>query len=79
MLALTFVDVKDYDLIRQDDYVDILGFDGFNPDSKLQVRLRHADGTEDVFDVLHGYNEQQTEWVHAGSALNKIRHELHLT
>src|SRR5687768_1900877 len=79
MLALTFVNPLDYDLVRQDDYVDILGFENFNPDSNLQIRLRHADGTEDTFDVLHGYNEQQAEWVTSGSALNKIRHELHMT
>lgn len=78
MLALTFVDPSDYDKVRQDDFVDILGYENFNPDSKIQIRLRHADGTSDTFDVLHGYNEQQAEWVHAGSALNKIRHELNL-
>src|SRR5688572_3091139 len=76
MLALTFADPKSYDLVRQDDHVDILGFEEFAPDAKLQIRLRHADGTEDTFDVLHGYNEQQVEWVTAGSALNKIRYEL---
>ncbi len=78
MLALTFVNPSDYDLIRQDDYVDILGFENFNPDSQIKIRLRHADGTQNVFDVLHGYNEQQAEWVKAGSALNKIRHDLHV-
>ena len=76
MLALTFVDPKSYDLVRQDDHVDILGFEDFNPESVLKIRLRHADGTEDVFDVQHGYNAQQAEWVRAGSALNKIREEL---
>lgn len=76
MLALTFANPADYDLVRQDDLVDILGFDNFNPDSRIRIRLRHADGTEDVFDTLHGYNEQQAEWVKAGSALNKIREEL---
>ena len=78
MLALTFADPKSYDLIRQDDFVDIVGFESFSPDAKLQIRLRHTDGTEDTFDVLHGYNEQQVEWVIAGSALNKIRHELNV-
>lgn len=78
MLGLTFVNPADYDLIRQDDYVDILGFENFNPDSQLQIRLRHADGTNDILDVFHGYNEQQAEWVKAGSALNKIRHDLNV-
>jgi len=78
MLALTFVNPADYDLIRQDDYVDILGFENFNPDSQVKIRLRHADGTQDTFDVLHGYNAQQAEWVAAGSALNKIRKDLNV-
>jgi aconitate hydratase len=77
MLALTFVNPADYDLVRQDDYVDILGFENFNPDSEIKIRLRHADGTQDIFDVQHGYNAQQAEWVRAGSALNKIREGLH--
>jgi aconitate hydratase len=78
MLALTFANTADYDLIRQDDLVDILGFEDFNPFSQLKIRLRHADGTIDLFDVNHGYNHQQVEWVKAGSALNKIRHELNM-
>ena len=76
MLALTFVNPSDYDLVRQDDYVDILGFEHFNPDSDIRIRLRHVDGTEDTFSVQHGYNEQQAEWVIAGSALNKIREDM---
>jgi aconitate hydratase len=73
MLALTFANPADYDKVRQDDQVSILGFDQFAPGKPLQIRLRHSDGTTDTFDVLHSYNEQQIEWVHAGSALNKIR------
>jgi aconitate hydratase len=73
MLALTFVNPGDYDLVRQDDVVDILGFEHFNPDSSLTIRLRHADGTQDIIDVQHGYNAQQAEWVITGSALNTIR------
>lgn len=79
MLGLTFANPADYNLIRQDDYVDILGFEHFHANSNLKIRLRHADGTEDIFDVLHGYNEQQVEWVHAGSALNKIRFEFNVS
>lgn len=75
MLALTFVNPADYDLVRQDDYVDILGFENFNPEAQIKIRLRHADGTSDTFDVQHGYNDQQAEWVIAGSALNKIRED----
>jgi len=79
MLALTFINNADYDLVRQDDFVDILGYENFKPDSQIKIRLRHADGTENIFDVLHGYNSQQIEWVKAGSALNKIRQDLHVS
>ena len=77
MLGLTFVNPADYDLVRQDDLVDIIGFEHFSPEANIQIRLRHSDGTTDTFDVAHGYNEQQVEWLKAGSALNKIREELH--
>ncbi len=76
MLGLTFANPSDFDLVRQDDLVDILGFENMSPDAQLKIRLRHADGTTDTFDVLHGYNAQQVEWLKAGSALNKIREEL---
>ena len=75
MLALTFANPADYDKIRQDDKVSILGFDSFAPGKPLKIRLDHADGSSDTFDVNHTYNAQQIEWVHAGSALNKIRKE----
>lgn len=76
MLALTFANPADYDKIRQDDYVSILGFDTFAPGKPLQILLEHSDGNSETFDVNHTYNEQQIAWVHAGSALNKIREEL---
>ncbi|TNE54954.1 MAG: aconitate hydratase, partial [Bacteroidetes bacterium] len=75
MLALTFANPADYDKIRQDDKVSILGFEDFTPGKPLQIRLDHTDGTSDTFDVNHTYNKQQIEWVRAGSALNKIRQE----
>lgn len=73
MLALTFVNKADYDLVRQDDTVDILGLETFAPGKNLEVVLNHADGTTDKFEVAHTYNSQQIEWVNSGSALNKIR------
>ena len=76
MLALTFVNKDDYELIRQDDKIDLPGFDGFTPGQNLTIVLHRADGTSDQFEVAHTYNQQQIEWVRAGSALNKIREEL---
>lgn len=75
MLALTFVNPADYDLIRQDDTVDLLGFEDMKPGVNLAVLLNHADGTQDRIELAHTYNEQQIVWVRAGSALNKIRQD----
>ncbi len=76
MLAVTFVNPDDYDLIRQDDAIDVLGYEEMAPGKNLQVVLHHADGTQDSFEVKHTYNETQIEWLRAGSALNKIRRDL---
>ena len=76
MLALTFANPSDYDKVRQDDKVSILGFESFAPGKPLQIRLDHADGSSDTFAVNHSYNQQQIDWVRAGSALNLIRQEL---
>ncbi|QJX47903.1 aconitate hydratase [Hymenobacter taeanensis] len=73
MLALTFANKADYDLIEEDDTIDILGLTSFAPGQPLQVRLHHADGDTDLITVNHTYNEGQIEWFKAGSALNLIR------
>lgn len=75
MLGLTFVNVDDYEKVRQDDTIDILGLDDMAPGKNLTVVLHHADGSEDSFEVKHTYNQAQIDWVKAGSALNKIREE----
>ncbi|MCB9283265.1 MAG: aconitate hydratase [Lewinellaceae bacterium] len=76
MLALTFVNPADYDRIRQDDTIDLLGLEDMAPGKNMKVVLNHSDGSQDTFEVAHTYNEQQIGWVKAGSALNKIREDL---
>ena len=73
MLGLTFANKSDYDLIEEDDQIDILGLTSFAPGQPLQVRLRHADGDTDLITVNHTYNEGQIAWFKAGSALNLIK------
>jgi aconitate hydratase len=73
MLALTFVNKADYELIREDDTIDISGLAEFAPDKNLTVVLHHSDGNVDRFEVSHTYNRNQIEWFKAGSALNLIR------
>lgn len=73
MLGLTFVNPADYDLVREDDDIDIIGLTEFAPDKNLTVVLNHSDGTKDSFEVAHTYNELQIEWFKEGSALNLIK------
>lgn len=76
MLALTFANPEDYDKVRQDDHISILGFEEMAPGVPLKVKLKHNDGSEDTFEVNHTYNKAQIEWVREGSALNKIRKDM---
>ncbi|PZX50567.1 aconitate hydratase [Algoriphagus chordae] len=73
MLGLTFANPTDYDLVQEDDSIDIVGLTTFAPGKQLQVVLNHADGTSDTIQVNHTYNEGQIEWFKAGSALNLIK------
>ncbi|MGK2860688.1 MAG: aconitate hydratase [Chitinophagaceae bacterium] len=75
MLALTFADKADYDKVHEDDNIDIETLNSFAPGKPLRVELNHKDGTSDVIEVNHTYNEQQIEWFKAGGALNVIRSE----
>jgi aconitate hydratase len=76
MLALTFSNVGDYDLIRQDDQITIVDFDQMTPNKPLSLLLKHVDGTSDTILASHTYNDAQIGWVRAGSALNEIREKL---
>ena len=73
MLALTFANPVDYDLIQEDDSIDIVGLTSFAPGKQLQIVLNHADGKTDTIQANHTYNESQIGWFVAGSALNLIK------
>ena len=72
MLALTFSDPADYDRIREDDRLSIIGLTGFAPGNPLMLRITHSDGSIEKCGVNHTYNEAQIGWFKAGSALNLI-------
>ncbi len=75
MLGLTFADKTDYDKIRENDTLDVLGLTTFTPGTPLTIVLHHEDGTTDQIVANHTYNAQQIEWFKAGSCLNVIRKE----
>lgn len=76
MLALTFANKEDYDLIQEDDLISIRDLTEFAPGKQLRVQLDHSDGTGDTILVNHSYNESQIEWFKAGSALNLIKKQV---
>ena len=73
VLALTFANPADYDLIQEDDTFDICGLNEFGPGSQVTIVAHHADGSSDNIVANHTYSDNQVEWFKAGSALNLIR------
>lgn len=73
MLALTFQNKDDYNLVQEGDLISITGLKYFAPNKELTVTLKHTDGKTDTFKVNHTYNMQQIEWFKAGSALNNLQ------
>ena len=72
MLALTFKDPKDYELIMEDDLFSLTNLDRFNEHENLIINIQHKDGTNNLISCIHTYNQSQIEWFKAGSALNLI-------
>jgi aconitate hydratase len=73
LLPLTFADPADYEKVREDDRVSILGLPSLAPGKDLTVVLHHADGKRDEIRAKHTFNAEQIGWFRAGSALNVLR------
>lgn len=73
MLGLTFVKEEDYDRIKEDDTFNFIDLVDFAPDKPLKLELEHKDGTKEVIQLNHTYNQAQIDWFKAGSALNLIK------
>jgi len=75
MLALTFKNPNDYDLIQEDDLFSFTNLKKFKENENLILKIAHKDGTNDLIFCVHTYNKSQIEWFKAGSALNLINIE----
>ncbi|MFH6601890.1 aconitate hydratase [Maribacter algicola] len=75
MLALTFVNEQDYDLIQEDDTFNFVDIADFAPGKPLTIEVVHSDGSKDNIKVNHTYNDSQIGWFREGSALNVIKRE----
>lgn len=73
MLALTFANEADYDLIQEDDTFNFIDIADFSENKPLTLEIVHKDGNKDTIKVNHTYNEAQITWYREGSALNLIK------
>jgi aconitate hydratase len=73
VLPLTFADPADYDKVRGDDMVSVVGVDAISTGGSPDVILHHADGSEESIPTQNTFSLDQFGWFKAGSALNQIR------
>ncbi len=71
ILALTFANPSDYELVQQGDTFTI-ACSSIAPGQPIAITLNHADGSSDKVMTNHTYNELQIKWFKAGSALAAI-------
>ena len=73
ILPLTFEDPGDYDRIRADDRLSIIGLSDLAPGQPLVCVLAHGDGEEERINLRHTMNRGQIDWFKAGSAMNHMK------
>jgi aconitate hydratase len=70
LLALMFQDVADYERIREDDRISLVGLASLAAGKPVQCLIKHADGSTETLQLNHSFGESQLEWFRLGSALN---------
>ena len=70
LLALTFQDPADYDRLREDDRLSLVGLATMAPGKPVDCRIQHTDGTTETLKLNHSFAASQLEWFRQGSALN---------
>jgi len=73
VLALTFINKLDYDKILEDDTFAFMDLAEFQTGKTIKIKIIHIDGSVNIIECNHTYNEAQIAWFRAGSALNLIR------
>jgi aconitate hydratase len=75
MLPLTFADPATYDLIGEDDRINVLGLPA-EPGKNVHCQIVKPDGSLIDFEGVHTFSPEQVEWFRAGSALNVVRRKV---
>jgi aconitate hydratase len=73
VLPLIFEDASDYDTVKADSKIDIVGLKDLSPGKCVKMLVKQADGSVKAISLRHTLNEEQIKWFKAGSALNLIR------
>jgi aconitate hydratase len=72
VLALAFRAPADYDEIREDDRLSLVGLGDLAPGVDVGGILRHADGSTARLRLRHSYTTAQIAWFTRGAALNLL-------
>ena len=75
MLPLTFADPNTYDLIEQDDRINVLYLPPV-PGTNMHCQIVKSDGNIKVGEGVQTFSPEQVEWFKAGSALNVVRRKV---
>ena len=70
LLALAFQNPADYDRIREDDRISLVGLKDLAPGKPVDCLVKHAEGTTETLKLSHSFSTSQLEWFRKGSALN---------
>ncbi len=73
MLALTFNNPSDYDLITETTKISVKNINAFAEGVPLHLTLLSENGAAREILANHSYNKEQIAWFKAGSALNLIK------
>ncbi|KAL0893321.1 hypothetical protein ABMA27_014912 [Loxostege sticticalis] len=73
LLPMTFANPADYDKIKPDDKISLLGLKDLAPGKQVDCEIKHKDGKTERIKLNHSLNEQQIAWFKAGSALNRMK------
>ncbi len=75
LVPLTFADPATYDLIGEDDRINVLDLPPV-PGRNQRCQIVKPDGTTIDFEGVHTFSDEQVEWFKAGSALNVVRRKV---
>ncbi len=73
VLALHFQSPMDYEKIKEDSLISLVGLSNLAPGKPVTMEIKQKSGEKESIQLKHTYNAEQLKWFKAGSALNLIR------